>query len=275
MDLEPALPNLQLRNHLSLRRGPCAGYQRGVALTVQELPARDRVVLEGGFPTGCAEYEMTRTVLQPESYAFGLFDLYWTQLGGTFDGRWRREPLPADAGLPYYVHRSRPLGDLLRLINKYSNNVMTRHLALTLGAERFGAPATPEKGRRAILEALDAHGIDTRGLVIDNPAGLSRSARITANQLGAVLARAWRSPYMPEFVSSLSLSGLDGTTRRRFRDSREQGRMHLKTGTLDDVSGIAGFVQSESGTRFLVVVLINGPDVHRGPGVRSMPIPVR
>jgi D-alanyl-D-alanine carboxypeptidase/D-alanyl-D-alanine-endopeptidase (penicillin-binding protein 4) len=264
---DPPLPNLELSNRLQLKRSPCQGYQRGVAVAVQDAAeSRDRVLLEGGFPSGCREYSLTRTVLQPESYAYGLFDLYWRQLGGELKGNWRAEALPEGDWAPFYVHRSRPLGDLIRLVNKYSNNVMTRHLELTLGAEKFGAPATEDKGRRAIYDVLEEHGVSTEGLVIENSAGLSRHTRISARQLAQVLLAAWRSTFMPEFVSSLSLSGLDGTTRNRFRDASARGRMHLKTGRLDGVSCIAGFVTAASGRRFIVAVMVNAPDAHRGLG---------
>jgi len=263
----PPLPNLELSNRLSLRSSPCQGYQRGVAVAVQDMQSsRDRVLLEGRFPNGCAEYSLTRTVLQPESYAYGLFDLYWRQLGGELKGTWRAQVREVSDDKPFYVHQSRPLGDLIRLVNKYSNNVMTRHLELTLGAELYGAPATLDKGRRAIYEVLRQHGVDTQGLIIDNSAGLSRNTRISVRQLAQVLEAAWQSNFMPEFVSSLSLAGLDGTTRNRFHSPSARGRMHLKTGRLDDVSGITGFVTAASGTRYLVAVLLNGPDVHRGLG---------
>lgn len=263
---DPPLPNLELDNRLRLYGAPCGGYQRGVAVAVENREARDSVVLEGRFPNGCDEYALTRTVLRPESYAFGLFDLYWHQLGGDLDGRWRVGGVPEAFTEPFYRHRSRPLGDLVRLVNKYSNNVMTRQLALTLGAETFGAPATPAKGRDAVLARLEARGVDTAGLVMSNPAGLSRDSRISARQLAGVLLAGWRSPYMPEFVSSLSIPGLDGTMRRRLSGTPAEGRMHLKTGTLDDVSAVAGYLLTRRGQRLLLVALVNAPDAHRGIG---------
>lgn len=273
----PSLGNVVVENRLRVDPGVCGGFQRGIALNVLEPPARERVMLEGAFPATCDRYALTRSVLQPESYAWGLFQKYWHQLGGEVGGHWRTGELPpalrpaaagnaSGDGALLHVHRSRPLGELVRLVNKYSNNVMTRHLELTLGAERFEAPATPEKGRAATLELLRRHGIDTSGLIIDNPSGLSRAARISARQLAELLQVAWDAPYMPEFVSSLALAGLDGTLRRRFQDGAETGRMHLKTGTLDHVSAIAGYVQTASNRRFVVVVLINSPQAHRGPG---------
>jgi serine-type D-Ala-D-Ala carboxypeptidase/endopeptidase (penicillin-binding protein 4) len=263
---DPPLRNLALNNRLRLHSAPCGGYQRGVAVALADPDVRDQVLLEGQFPAGCDHYALTRTVLQPESYAFGLFDLYWHQLGGEIGGRWRIDKLPDVEAEPFYRHHSRPLGDIIRLVNKYSNNVMTRHLELTLGAERFGAPATAQKGRDAVYALLDAHGVSTEGLEVSNSAGLSRDSRISARQLAGVLEAAWRSPYMPEFISSLAIAGLDGTMRRRLTGSPAEGRMHLKTGRLDHVSAVAGYVTAHSGQRLAVVLLINAPDAHRGLG---------
>jgi len=282
VQVDPRLPNLAIDNRLRLARRGCGGYQRGIAINVVDGAAeRDRVLLEGRFPRRCRRYAMTRSVLTPESYAFGLFQVLWRQLGGELAGGWRRGSVPpallpatdeADAPLAgdtpglIHVHRSPPLGEIVRLVNKYSNNVMTRHLQLAIGAERFGPPATPAKGRDAVREVLELAGVPLEGLVIDNPSGLSRDARISARQLGTLLVRAWDAPYMPEFVSSLALAGLDGTLRRRFAGRPEAGRMHLKTGRLDDVSAIAGYVQAADGARYAVAVLVNAPKAHRGLG---------
>jgi D-alanyl-D-alanine carboxypeptidase/D-alanyl-D-alanine-endopeptidase (penicillin-binding protein 4) len=103
-------------------------------------------------------------------------------------------------------------------------------------------------------------------MTIANGAGLSRSSRITAKNLGSLLRYAYESPFMPEYLSSLSLSGLDGTLSRRFRDSELKGQAHMKTGSLDDVSAVAGYFQAQSGRRFIVVTLLNHTDIHRGPG---------
>lgn len=279
---DPVLPGLTVDNRLRLAPKACGGYQRGVALRVVDGRARrDLVRVEGRFPARCQSYSMTRTVLTPEAYAFALFNVYWQQSGASAVRGWRNGSLPAglvnldaDTGRPrdnagdalVHVHWSWPLGDVVRLVNKYSNNVMTRHLQLTVGAERFGPPATPQKGRDAVTEVLAAAGVPVAGLVLDNPSGLSREARISARQLGTLLAVAWDAPYMPEFVSSLAIAGVDGTVRRRYAGKAESGRMHLKTGTMDDVSSIAGYVQARDGRRYAVAMLINAPQAHRGPG---------
>ena len=135
---------------------------------------------------------------------------------------------------------------------------MTRQLLLTLGAEGYGAPGTLDKGRMAILDVLREQGVSTGGVIIDNGSGLSRNARLTARQLGLLLHSVWHEPYMPELLNSLPLLGEDGTLARRFRNSAMQGRSRLKTGTLNRVTALAGYMLTRSGKRMVVVMQHNG-----------------
>src|SRR5690606_15703127 len=101
-------------------------------------------------------------------------------------------------------------------------------------------------------------------LVVDNGAGLSRNARVSARLLVEMLRAAAASPYAAEFVSSLSLGGLDGTTRTRFNG--HSAVMHVKTGRLDHVSALAGYLRAASGRDYVVAIIMNAQDAHRGPG---------
>jgi D-alanyl-D-alanine carboxypeptidase/D-alanyl-D-alanine-endopeptidase (penicillin-binding protein 4) len=159
-----------------------------------------------------------------------------------------------------------PLANVIARVNKHSNNVMARQILHTLSAEVLGAPGTEDGGRKVVREWLDNKDLGFSELAFDNGAGLSRDARISASDLGAMLRFAWHQPYMPEYLASLPLSGLDGTLSRRFRDKALAGKAHLKTGSMDDVTAIAGYLQSRSGRRFAVVALQNHKDIHRGPG---------
>jgi D-alanyl-D-alanine carboxypeptidase/D-alanyl-D-alanine-endopeptidase (penicillin-binding protein 4) len=268
---DPLLANLRIDNRLAIRPGSCSGFQRGIAFNVPAGPAPDTVVFDGKFPSGCEEYSFSRTVLTPVQFAFGVFKGLWEELGGSIDGGVRVGLVPQadESGLelePFYVHWSPTLAEVVRSINKYSNNVMTRHLLLTMGAKVYGAPGTEEKGRAVIADWLKANHLEMPGLVLVNGAGLSRDTRISAASLAALLRHAWNSPYMPEFVSSLPLSGMDGTLRRRFDDDPLVGQLHLKTGSMDDVAAIAGYATSRSGRRYVVVDLHNEKDIHRGYG---------
>ena len=95
---------------------------------------------------------------------------------------------------------------------------------------------------------------------------MSRNSRISARNLGEILRYVWQSPLMPELLSSLSLSGIDGTLANRFRDGPLTGKAHIKTGRLDNVNAIAGYLQSRLGRRYSIVALQNHTDIHRGPG---------
>ena len=263
--LEPELPNLRIDNRLTAVDGRCGGFQRGIAMTVPESATADRVIFEGRFPRACGHYVLARSVLTPEGFAFGVFKWLWVQSGGTIDGGVRTGTIP-DGRRPILIWHSRPLGDVIRLVNKFSNNVMARNILLTVGAEKFDAPGTVNKGVQAVNEYLAAHDISTAGFNMVNGAGLSRDTRVTPRTLEEVLSYAASIPYAAEFVSSLSIIGMDGTTQKRFRSRREAGHAHLKTGTIDHVSAIAGYVHANSGRQFIVVGLVNHPDAHRGAG---------
>ena len=261
--LDPAIDNLEIDNRLRLVSGPCRGYQRGITILANET--MDRVSLSGRFPDGCKAYRMDRTALSHSAFAYGLVSSLWLESGGRIAGGWKNAEAPADME-PILTFASLPLADVITRVNKHSNNVMARHLLYTLSAEVLGEPGTEAGGRKVIGDWLDANGLELSALALDNGAGLSREARMAARDFGALLRFAWQQPTMPEFVASMSLSGLDGTLSRRFNGSPITGNAHLKTGSLDHVNAIAGYLQARSGRRFSVVMLHNHTDIHRGPG---------
>ena len=262
---EPVLSNLKIDNNLTLVDGPCAGYQAGISFSHADPDALDTVVLDGRFSRRCNVFGLGRTVLQHDTFAFGLFSALWKEVGGSFSGDMRKDQIPLDA-TPALVWRSRPLGEVIRSINKNSNNVMTRQLLYTLAAEAVGAPGTRENGVMVARELLAARGLDTSSLTLQNGAGLSRDERASMQLLVDLLRTAYASPYAPEFIASLSLGGLDGTTRGRFDASPASQVMHLKTGRLDHVSAVAGYVRAANDKTYVVAVVMNSPDAHRGPG---------
>ena len=265
---DPELANLSVANRLRLVDGTCTGYQRGISVSVQNGGLGGEVGFSGRFPSRCRSYSMSRAVLEPTTYAYGLFRSLWTEMGGSLEGRLKGGVAP-DYDEPFHIMQSRPLGELLRSINKFSSNVMTRQLVLSLGVEAFGPPGTHEDGKAAIHRWLETQGLDLGELVLDNGAGLSRDTRISAKSMGQILLKAYTSPYMPEFVSSLPLAGLDGTLRNRFVGEPAAGRLHIKTGRLDHVYAMAGYVLSRTGRTFVVVAMSNYPNVHRGPGAEA------
>ena len=262
---DPPSATLEVVNALTPATGACRGAKYHVRMHIERVGAGGKVRFSGPYPPSCGRHELTRVVSAHTPYVYGVFKSLWTAMGGSQSGGVRLGTVPEGARR---LHRttSRPLAEQIRGINKFSNNVMTRQLFLTLGAHRFGAPGTPDKGRRAVMEWLENAGFDTRQVFIDNGAGLSRETRISARTLGEFLLAAYTSPYMPEFVSSLPLAAVDGSMRRRFNGEALEGRLHVKTGLLDDVRAMGGYVLSKSGKTFVVVALHNHPGVHKTAG---------
>jgi D-alanyl-D-alanine carboxypeptidase/D-alanyl-D-alanine-endopeptidase (penicillin-binding protein 4) len=262
--VNPLPANLVLKNQVQISIGRCEARDHGVTF---ETPPDDpkTLVVTGGFAAGCGNYSTSRAIMTAPDYAYGTFRTLWTQSGGAIDGALRIAAVPADATL-LYAYDSLPLTEIIRLVNKYSNNVMARTLLLTLGAEKFGPPATAQSGRDAVQAWLASRNIRIPGLVLENGSGLSRAEKITARGLADVLDTAWHSPFMPEFAASLPLAATDGTLRNRFAAAGMQGRLRLKTGRIDDVSAIAGFVNAASGKTYVVVVMVNHPAAQAGAG---------
>ncbi len=262
---DPLPANLEIVNRLRTVSGPCRGYQAGITVDVRGGEAGNPVVLTGDFPSACAPYSLSRAVLRHDSFAFGVFSTLWAELGGVHEGGWRRGTVSEELE-PALVWESPPLAEVIRSINKFSNNVMTRQLLYTLGVEASDRPGTRAGGVDAIREQLAFRGLNPDSIVIDNGAGLSRRTRISAQLLADLLELAQRPPYGAEFVASMSIGGLDGTTRGRFDETGAHGRSHVKTGSLNGVAAIAGYVHASSGTTYVVAAMINATGVHRGTG---------
>jgi len=261
---DPPLSTLEIDNRLELHANSCGGFQRGISFNPADAVSIDRIIFDGSFSARCRTYGMSRTVLQHDTYTLGLFETLWSEMGGRFGGGVRSQVVD-ELRQPELVWRSPPLAEIIRSINKNSNNVMTRQLLYTLAAEQFAPPGTRENGVEVVRDFLAAQGLDLNSLVLQNGAGLSRDGRISARLLADILLAAERSPYSAEFIASLSLGGMDGTTRGRFNSASGNGRMHVKTGRLDHVSALAGYVHGDD-EDYVVAVMLNSEDAHRGLG---------
>lgn len=257
--------NLTLDNSVQLERSACRRGSGGVVVAMPDGPTGNRVSLAGRYASGCGPLTVSRAVMRAPDYAYGTFKTMWQQTGGTLDGGMRVGVVPSEARL-LYTHDSLTLAEVIRLVNKYSSNVMARHLLLTMAAEKGGRPATTAAGRQVVADFLASRGITIPDLALENGSGLSRDERITAAGLADVLSAAWQSQYMPEFAASLPLSATDGTLRRRFRGPEMQGRLRMKTGSLKDVSALAGYVNAASGRTYVAVVILNHPQADAGAG---------
>lgn len=262
--LEPEPANLKVANTIRATKSACRAGLRSVTFTTfADDPSR--IGLGGRMSARCPRLSVRRVVLDAPAYAYGTFVANWKQAGGEFRGGMRIEPKPPQAEL-LLEFESLPLAEVVRLVNKHSSNSMARMLVLTLGLERLAAPATVAKGEQAMHDWLVRRRLDFPELVIDNGSGLSRLTRVSADSMARMLASAYQSRWYPELAASMPLGGLDGTLRRRFADLADEGRIRLKTGSLDGVTAIAGWVTSRSNRPLSVVVIVNHPGVQFGSG---------
>jgi D-alanyl-D-alanine carboxypeptidase/D-alanyl-D-alanine-endopeptidase (penicillin-binding protein 4) len=217
-----------------------------------ELIDPARTAFQGVYPAGCGERVWAAAFPDARGFAGRAVEGMWRELGGKLTGTVREGTVPARLK-PAFVATSPPLAEVVRDVNKYSNNVMAQQLFLTLALRRNGV-ATFEGARDALRQWWQARLGDAEPPVPDNGAGLSREARISAQALARMLQVAWASTVMPELVASLPIAGVDGTLRR---SQSRAGAAHLKSGSLRDVMAVAGYVHAASGRRYVLVALVN------------------
>ncbi|HLA33267.1 MAG TPA: D-alanyl-D-alanine carboxypeptidase/D-alanyl-D-alanine-endopeptidase [Rhodocyclaceae bacterium] len=267
LGLEPAPSNLDVVNQLTLANGRgCGDWKERLRADIARQGETIRLTLSGSYQPDCGEQRWNIALPDTPQYVFGVFRQLWAELGGQFGGQvggqvggnWRESAPPADARslatLP-----SLPLAEIVRDINKYSNNVMARQLFLTLAMESDEPrrPATAERAAATVRTWLAQRKLSLPELVLENGSGLSRRERISAQGLGRLLQSAWHSATMPELMSSLPVAATDGTMRKRLKQNGVAGQAHIKTGSLEGVKSIAGFVLDQNGQRWAVVFLVN------------------
>lgn len=253
--VDPPMQGIRVQGEVEWSNARCPGAPN-VRTQLRRLERATVIEVQGTVAGSCGEFSLYRLALPPQRHFESLFRMLWKELGGTLGRGMREGVVPSSARLLAW-HDSEPLADTIRLVNKQSNNVMARMLLLSLGAELRSAGATPASGAAAALDILRGQGVNVQGWVLENGSGLSRQERLTAHGLADMLGAAWRSPLMPEFISSLAISGVDGTMRRRLRSDETRGVAHLKTGTLRDSRALAGYVLGASGRRYVLVAMVN------------------
>ena len=270
ISFEPPLANVQMQNSVPL----ATPNKAGAALTdcgdyraalMADFSDPFRISFKGSYPPACGEKIWPIAYVDPASYAERAVLGMWQDMGGQLGGRVREGRAPANLKSAFEMV-SPTLAEVIRDINKFSNNVMAQQLFLTLSLNqtRLQSPARTGLGSKdASREVLRNWWRERFGEqdqpVFDNGSGLSRQERLTPLGLARMLQTAYASGVMPELIASLPIAGVDGTLRRS-KSRGIQGTAHLKTGALNDVTALAGYVHTSSGRPLVVVGIINHPN---------------
>jgi D-alanyl-D-alanine carboxypeptidase/D-alanyl-D-alanine-endopeptidase (penicillin-binding protein 4) len=258
---DPPLADMVVVNKIKPADGKCKSRNSGWTYDIRKTGEKIYATFNGTYRTRCGQHSISRALFSNNEYTFRLFKYLWLRSGGIFDGGYRIAQVPENAS-ELITFPSEPLADVITSINKYSNNVMTRNLFLTLDAQVENSPATPDGARAMLGDWLTVNNLSMPGLYVDNGSGLSRKTRISSRSLSDLLRHGWNSNYRPEFLSSLSLSALDGTMRKRLRDSGLQGRARIKTGLINGVRSMAGYVNARNNRQYSVAMMIESSKVN-------------
>ncbi len=249
---DPPLDGVQTQPTVPLVGGDCGDYR---GLLKADFSDPKRIRFNGAYPQSCGEKVWPVAYADPKNYATRAVAGMWLDMGGKLQGSARLGSVPGGAPWkPALELRSAPLAEIIRDINKYSNNVMAQQVFLTLG-RTAGGVATFEAAQAAVQRWWTERISPDGAPVLDNGSGLSRQERISAQGLGTLLQNAYQSAVMPELMSSLPITGVDGTLRRA--KNRNAGAAHLKTGSLANVVALAGYVHGSNGQRWVLVALVN------------------
>jgi len=245
--VEPPLAGVQFPASVPLSNTDCSDYRSSLRADWTDTL---RIRFTGSFPASCGEKVWPVAYAAPQQFAARAIAGMWQQVGGQLAGQVREGVVLANLQAVFTVE-SPALSEVIRDINKFSNNVMAQQLFLTLSQQARGTGSWDAS--RETMQAWWRDRIGGEVPVFDNGSGLSREERISVLGLARLLQFAWGSPTMSELMSSLPVTGLDGTLKR----SKSQSIAHLKTGSLRDVAGIAGYVDGANGKRLILVAVLN------------------
>jgi len=243
-------------NQIQAVNKPCKGRYSWPGVRIDKSQVTPTVLLKGKLSKHCGQQNICKVVTKPYlSFYYALKDKL-KKVGVTVSGNMRLRKVPLDAK-PLFTHYSESLEKIVSKTAKKSNNLYARHLLLFLGAKMYGEPSTLSKGRKAVENILKYKGALSAGtLSIDNGSGLSRTAKLSAKMLVDMYDDAYRR-YGQRWMQTLSIAGVDGTIKKRFRGTVVKGKAWMKTGTLKRVKNIGGYVKSRSGQLYEVVILVH------------------
>ncbi|HEX9306032.1 MAG TPA: D-alanyl-D-alanine carboxypeptidase/D-alanyl-D-alanine-endopeptidase [Anaeromyxobacter sp.] len=267
VELEPASDLFEVEVRATTA---AASARRRLTVSSARVGGRQRIVVDGRMPLGSRMQVMWRRIDEPGLYLGHTLRRLLELRGVKVSGRVRTGEVPQGARL-VHVAESESLGEIVRRLNKTSNNFVAEQLVKTLGAQVKGGPGSWPKGIQAVEEFLAEVGVPRGSYLMKNGSGLNDTNRFSARQLVTLLRAMWgRFPLHAEYVASLPVAGRDGTIRWRMEGTEAVGRLRAKTGTLENVTSLSGYAESAGHRTLAFSILVNDFAGRPAAAVRSL-----
>ena len=262
-------PGERVGDPVLVERNPPSSYYRVVS-TATTSPASmasdlrlDRplgsnlIRISGTYPLGLAPWQNSVALEDPARYAATVFGEVLAARGIVVAGSVETSSDPLPAGVRVLAtHDGPPLSEVLKAVNKPSQNLHAEMLLRLLGA-RLKGDGSVESGHAAAEEFLLRAGVHPEHWSLQDGSGLSRSDILSPHEMVSLLAAMDRHRYADAFRASLPVAGVDGTLKNRMRGTPAEGRVVAKTGTLRHVNALAGYLNTRSGERLVFYLASN------------------
>ena len=258
IDIKPYIRELKIINNIKNTREKCFSWREKLRYETKIIEQKNTLNFSGKFSRRCKAKEIDLAMLDWQTYFYLTFKQKWIDNGGSFNGGFTESSLILSDNNLLASNFSDSLSSLIRDTNKYSLNLMSRNLMLTIIANENNVQPTEIMVNSYIKNWLAKHKIKSEGLFIDNGAGLSRNIKVSINQYLAILKRIYYDPMMPEMISSFPIAGIDGTLKKRMSNSPINMNGHFKTGSMNEVSAMAGFFLNRHKEMNIFVFMMNG-----------------
>lgn len=226
--------------------GGCGAWKNGLDVGFEKRGGNVIVTVRGAYPRACGSSPLPIRIPYQDWLWESWVREIWAQLGGDFTGQVVHGRTPANAPV-FYELEGKTLGEHIRQVNKWSNNVMARHLELAVAPRVFNAK---------MQEWLKSLGINIKDWFFDNGSGLSRNTRVDAVGVTQFLRAMSERADFPEYLASLPQAGMDGTLQHRAKNV--EGHAYLKTGSLNGVRAVAGYLRDSDGRWWTLAVFVRG-----------------
>ena len=249
---------IEIENNLSVGSGKCKDFRSKVTFDEKFRKQTLTILINGVYPAQCKNLDHDLAITRTEHYFFGVFKKLWLNSGGTINGYYKKKNKSNKHVLVAHVF-SEELSTALEMMLKESDNLTARNIFLSL--PEFSKRKELRNSRKLLYGSMKENNIYWHFRnIIDNGSGLSRVTRIKAESVMSLIQEIDQGTKFSSIKSMLPISGVDGTLKNIYQSKLLRGQLRLKTGTLNGVRCLAGFITTKSGNEYRFVFMHNNYD---------------